>query len=247
MKCKRLLSLLLPTAVLLSGCQQVLATDLPHEDSIVISQDIESYHQTVILQTETEDEDKVENLYSITEATLLPKDSLAYGSRIDKDDGITPTKQNICGSSKGAFIQKDNNEWIPAATLDPLISSLEIYPYKTFVELSKIFAEKGTYIESEEEYKIVYSGIDTEMNQQVSDLLEQFPISNTHYDVSISLDKNDFRLSSFSLLKKVQAANGQKSVTQKLTSIFTKYNVLTKENASQKLQNFVDSHPQTIK
>lgn len=244
MKCKRLLSFLLPTAVLLSGCQQVLAADHLSENSLMLSRDVKSYHQTVSLQTEIESTiSEKEVFYSITEATLFPEESFAYGSRITKDKDITPSKLNLYGSKKeGAFLQKDNGEWIPSATVEPIFTSLEIYPYQTFVELSEIFAEKGSWIESGEEFKIDYSGVDIDINQKVATLLGELPISKTHYHVSISLNKNSHRLTSLSYQTEVEYE--QKKVTQELEISFSNYNLITEQSSSQKLQSFIQGHPQ---
>lgn len=239
MKCKRLLSLLLPTVVTLSACQQVMAMDHLPEEAVTIAQDVDSYHQVITIRNETETKNETgaiqkEELYSITEATLFPEESLAYGSRITKKTGIDPTKIRIYGSKEGAFQQKDNGEWEASATAEPLLASLEVLPYDSFIQLTKIFAQKGTITESNGIYTITYTGSDMEINQKISSLLQQFPSSHTVYQVTITVNKEDHHLLSFSLLTDERQANGQREVTHEINSLFSKYNL---ESAETKMKD----------
>lgn len=245
MKCKRLLSLLLPTAILLSGCQQVLATNHTSENILRVSRDVDSYHQTVTLKTEVKTTketgvSEINELYSITEATLYPTDSIAYGTRIIKNNNSAPFILNMYGTNEIAFTQKNNEEWISSVTVDPIFTSIEIYPYETFVELSEIFAEKGTWIESDNEFLIDYSGVDPEINQKVSSLLKELPVSHTSYDVSISLNRSDHRLLTFSYTTEVK--QGQQTTTQEINSVFSNYNAVNKQDILKKLQTFIESN-----
>lgn len=211
----------------------------------MISRDVDSYHQTVTLKTEVQTTketgiSETEESYSITEATLYPTNSIAYGTHIIKNKDRTPVILNMYASKEIAFSQKNNKEWVSSATVEPVFTSIEIYPYETFIELSEIFAEKGTWIESDSDFLIDYSGVDSEINHRVSSLLEEFPVSHTYYDVSITLNRSDHRLVSFSY--KTEVKQGQQTTIQEINSVFSNYNLVHKQNYLKKLQAFIESH-----
>lgn len=224
LKCKRLLSLVLPTAVILSACQRVSATEIYPADALEIVNDVESYHQIVTLKNETITEQTETYSYSATEATIFPEDALAYGSRIVKGTNIQPKKTSMYSSQEGAYQKDDQSAWQPQGTTEPVFASLTVYPYHTFVQLAEIFTEKGTVTELEEKFEVTFSGIDAAVSQEVGLLLGKFPIAHTSYDVEIIVDKETKRMDSISVSMEVEQADGNRTTTEEITSYFSKYN-----------------------
>ncbi|MDE1548590.1 DUF6612 family protein [Jeotgalibaca caeni] len=225
MKCKRLLTLVLPTAVILSACQRVLATDFQPSSTVALSNDVENYHQIVTVKAETTlDQNETAVSYTATEATLFLDETIGYGSRITKGTDISSHKVNMYSSPSRAYQQTNQEDWQPVATTSPLFSSLEVYPYETFLEMAEIFIQNGTVAESEEEFLITYSGKDEALNREIAAALEKMPAANTSYEVSLSVDKESQHLTSFSLITETEQADGNRIVTQELTSSFSKYN-----------------------
>lgn len=221
---KRLLSLVLPTAVILSACQRVSATELLPENTFQIVNDVENYHQVVTIKNETNTNEEESFTYSATEATLFPADALAYGSSISKGTNIPSVKTNVYSNKDGAYQKTNQSDWLPAATTGPLYASLEIYPYQTFIKIAEAFTEKGIVTEGNSDYTVTYSGIDSALNQEVSALLGKHPNAQTHYDVTVTVDKETNRLESLSLKTEVTHGDGDKVVMTEMTSHFSKYN-----------------------
>lgn len=221
------LSLLLPTAaLLLSGCQQVLASDDSNGERLTIRQEVTDYQQVISLKQSTRSQNTsvIPTSHTITEATLFPQVGEGYGTRIIKKAQATPTKWNIYASKKGAFQQKNNGEWVSSATTDPLFATLEVYSYDTFAELAKLFLEEGQVTETRDEYLIAYTGSDNGLNQNIAALLNQFPTEGTSFDAAITVDKKDRHVTSFHLaIQKEQP--GQEDISQQeIEAAFHKFN-----------------------
>lgn len=226
MNIKRFLFIILPTAVILSACQRAFATDIQSETTFAAAKTIENYHQVITIETQTlSDSDTIDETYAITEATIFPDESLAYGQRINKGSGIEAYKTSIYASHDGSFEKKNSEDWVPSATPDPLFSSISVYPYETFTQLVALFESRGTVVASDHEYIITYSGYDEDLNRELSALIQQMPISGTKYDVTITLDSETDFITSIQLQSETAAAKGKLPTVQKLTAQFSKYNL----------------------
>lgn len=230
MNYKRICSFVLPTVVILSACQQVSASDHLSTDSLTVSSNIENYHQIISLKNETESVNETgipetNYTYSVTEATLFPEDTIGYGSRIEKGSALTPSKTSIYGSEEAAYQQVNSGEWFPSATVGPLYSTIEVYPYETFVKIATLFEQKGTVTETKDAYVISYYGIDEEIQRDVSEILQQFPSTGTTYDVVITLTKDNHYIQDVSFVTEVTNNEKNQTVTQEIKAAFSKHNV----------------------
>ncbi|WP_373711292.1 DUF6612 family protein [Jeotgalibaca porci] len=231
MNIKRLLFVILPSAVILSACQRAFATDIQSEVTLTAAENIENYHQVITIETETlTEENTTESTYAITEATIFPDEALAYGQRITKGGSRDAYKTSIYASNDGAFQKENSEEWIASATPDPLFSSISVYPYETFTALVALFESKGTVVSSDDTYTVTYSGYDETLNRELSALVQQFPISGTKYDVTITLDKETDFITVIQLQSHTGSTAGKRAITQNLTAQFSKYNINTPTN-----------------
>lgn len=223
---RRFLFVIVPAAVTLSACQRALATDIQSETALTASQDFENYHQVISVETETlTKENTIESTYAITEATIFPEENLAYGQRVNKGTNLEAYKTSIYASDEGAYQKKNNDTWVASATPDPLFSSISVYPYETFVNLVTLFESKGTVAETDKEYIITYSGYDEALNRELSDLVQQFPVTGTKYDVTITLDKKTDYITSVQMQSETASTTGKSTTNQNLSAHFSKYNL----------------------
>lgn len=234
MNIKRLLFVILPSAVILSACQRAFATDIQSETTLTAAENIENYHQVITIETETlTEENVIKSTYAITEATIFPDEALAYGQRITKGGNRDAYKTSIYASNEGAFQKENSQEWAASATPDPLFSSISVYPYETFTALVTLFESRGTVIASDDTYTVTYSGYDETLNRELSALIQQFPISGTKYDVTITLDKETDFITAIQLQSETGATAGKRATTQSLTAQFSKYNINKPTNKPQ--------------
>lgn len=224
MNYKRLLAFVIPSVVTLSACQSVLATELV-PNNLTTAENIENYHQYISIETETkQNSDTIENTYTVTEATIFPNESLAYGSRINKNSGSEAFKTSIYTAIDGAYQKKNNEEWFLAATPEPLFSTIVVYPYESFLKLTELFESKGNVLEEKEDYIIHYNGYDEELNRELAAIMKQFPNASTSYDVEIILDKTTKQIETITLISETREDDNNRVVTQHLTALFSKYN-----------------------
>lgn len=221
MKSKRFLALVLPVTILLSACQNVFATDSEPNVALTVSNDVENYHQIVTVKNETNSNEQVKTTYSATEAVLFPDQAIAYGSRIFKGTDMVSFKTSIFSSPDAAYEKTNQADWQAATTTGPLFSTLEVYPYASFLAMSEVFMEKGNLTTFEDHFEILYEGADSEVNRAISETLNKFPLANTVFDAKISVDKDSQRITSFSLTIKTDRQ------TQVINGHFSKYNQQT--------------------
>lgn len=237
--CKSLF--LLPvTALLLSGCQQVMASDHSTGEELVIHQEVENYQQVISLSQRMETEEAAETStppvsYTVTEATLFPKTGEGHGTRIIKKNETDPIKWDLYASQNAAYQQKNNGEWSRSATSDPTFATLEVFSYDTFTELAELFLAKGELSENRYEYIISYEGSDPELNTRIASLLNQFTGTDTAYEATITVDKEDRRVTSIDLCMKSQQPNNGETYCQEIEAAFHKFNSNTLPEVPEKL------------
>lgn len=228
MNYKRLLAFVIPSVITLSACQSVLATELSPNNTLAFAENIENYHQYISVETETKQNSNIiENTYTVTEATVFPEESLAYGSRINKDSGFNAFKTSIYAASDGAYQKKNNEEWSLAATPEPLFSTIVVYPYESFLKLTELFESEGSVLENKEDYVIYYSGYDEELNRELAEVMKQFPIAGTNYEAEIVLDKATKQIETIHLVSETKEDDSNRVVKQQFTALFSKYNYNT--------------------
>lgn len=221
LKSKRFLLLVLPVTILLSACQSVFAIDSEPNVAVTVSNDVENYHQIVTVKNETNLNDELKTTYSATEAVLFPDQAIAYGSRIFKGTDMASFKTSMFSSPDAAYEKTNQEDWQAATTTGPLFSNLEVYPYASFIDMSDVFIEKGELTSLDNHYAINYFGSDPEVNRAISEILNKFPVANTVYEASISIDKETQLMTSFSLIIKTDRQ------TQEIKSHFSKHNQQT--------------------
>lgn len=193
--------------------------------TLAASQNIENYHQVITIETETLTEtNTIDNTYAITEATVFPAEGLAYGQRINKGTNLEAYKTTIYASDAGAFQKKDDAEWVASATPDPLFASIAVYPYETFAALATLFESKGSVVETNTEYVITYSGYDEALNRELADLVQQFPMTGTTYEATITLDKETEFITAIELHSETASGKGKRAIHQRLSAQFSRYN-----------------------
>jgi hypothetical protein len=226
---KRLCSFVFPTAVILSACQQVSASDHLPTDPLTISNNIENYHQIIAVTNQTDTINQIgvaetKLNYAVTESTVFPDEAIAYGSRITKGSSSIPSKKRIYDNAQVAYQQVDNGEWEAAATVGAFFTSIEVIPYDRFVEMTQLFEEKGTISVDDNSYTISYSGVDADIQTELANILQQFPLSDTHYSANVVVDKADKRITDFHLVVEVTNQSSQQKTTQDIKASFSKYN-----------------------
>lgn len=231
---KRFLFMILPAAVTLSACQRAFATDIQSDMALTANQNFENYHQVVTIETEILNENNtIENSYAITEATIFPEEAIAYGQKINKGTNIESFKTSIYASDEGAYQKKNNEEWVAAATPDPLFSAISVFPYETFASLVTLFENNGTVVATDDTYTITYSGYNEDLNRELSALIQQFPVSGTKYDATIVLDKETRYITSIQLTSETASTTGKRQTNQRMTAQFAKYNLNNPQKKSE--------------
>lgn len=229
MKRSRKSLFLLPVATLiLSGCQQVMASDHSTGEGVAIHQEVENYQQVISLTQSLESNEATETSpapisYTITEATLFPRAGEGHGTRIIKKNEAEPVKWDLYASQEGAYQQKNNGDWSHSATADPLFATLEVFTYDTFAELAELFLERGELTENRHEYTITYEGSNPDLDTRIASLLNQFSGAGTSYEATITVSKKDNRVTSLDLCMKKPSSEDGKVYCQEIKAAFQKF------------------------